>query len=61
VAGHDDQPLSRYSCPPLTTVAQNFEQLGARALNLLLRIIADGENAPDQVHLDARLILRQSA
>jgi len=61
VAGHDDQPLSRYSCPSLTTVAQDFEQLGTRALELLLNGIVDAGGAPDQVRLDARLVLRQSA
>ena len=61
MAGHDDQPLSRYTCPPLTTVAQDFEQLGQRALDLLLDGIANAESAPDQVHLEARLVMRQSA
>ena len=35
VAGHDDQPLSRYTCPPLTTVAQDFERLAETALDIL--------------------------
>ncbi len=61
VAGHDDQPLSRYACPPLTTVAQDFEQLGGRALELLLDGIAEPNRAPNQVRLAARLVLRQSA
>lgn len=61
VAGHDDQPLSRYTCPPLTTVAQDFEQLGARALDLLLTGIADSGSAPAQVRVEARLVMRQSA
>ena len=61
VAGHDDQPLSRYMCPPLTTVAQDFEQLGTRALELLLDCIAGQERPTDQVRLDARLVTRQSA
>lgn len=62
VAGHDDQPLSRYGCPPLTTVAQDFEQLGARALDLLLgRLMEEAAEPAGPVLLEARLMMRQSA
>lgn len=61
VAGHDDQPLSRFTCPPLTTVAQNFEEIGARALDLLLDGLDAPSNAPEQIRLTARLVMRQSA
>lgn len=62
IAGHDDQPLSRYTCPALTTVAQDFEQLGARALDLLLERVAEGGSEPaPQVLLKARLVMRHSA
>lgn len=27
VAGHDDHPMARFTCPALTTVAQDYEQL----------------------------------
>src|SRR6185369_6627733 len=36
VAGHDDHPLSRYACPPITTVAQNYNEIGRLAIELLL-------------------------
>ena len=62
VAGHDDHPLSRFTCPPLTTVAQDYEQLGVRALDLLLdRIVGRGSEPAEQVRLEARLVMRQSA
>jgi DNA-binding LacI/PurR family transcriptional regulator len=72
VAGHDDQPLSRFTCPPLTTVAQDFERLAETALDILLARIdgagpADpagtqaGDRAGDQVRLEARLVMRASA
>ncbi len=62
IAGHDDHPLSRYTCPPLTTVAQDFERLGACALDLLLDRVAEGTSEPArQVRLEARLVTRQSA
>lgn len=62
VAGHDDQPLSRYACPPLTTVAQDVEGLARAALDLLLaRIDGVAPAAPAEVRLDARLVVRESA
>ena len=39
VAGHDDHPLSRFTCPALTTVAQDYEALAARSLELLFDLI----------------------
>lgn len=64
VAGHDDQPLSRFTCPPLTTVAQDFGRLADAALDILLARIDGGpeaERASGQVRLDARLVMRASA
>ena len=67
VAGHDDHPLSRYTCPPLTTVAQNYNEIGRIAVELLFsRINArpeDGEDEPagQRVLLNAEIMLRSSA
>ena len=64
IAGHDDQPLSRYACPPLTTVAQDFERLGHLSLDLLLDSIeaSDGPTRlPEQIRLEAKLVIRASA
>ena len=64
VAGHDDQPLSRYACPPLTTVAQDFERLAQTSLDVLLARIdgaGDAARPAPQVRLDARLVQRASA
>ncbi|WP_131114200.1 LacI family DNA-binding transcriptional regulator [Lichenihabitans psoromatis] len=64
VAGHDDQALSRYACPPLTTVAQDFESLGTLSLDFLLHQIASGDGSPskpEQVRLEATLVVRASA
>ncbi len=64
IAGHDDHPLSRYTCPPLTTVAQNYDEIGRRAMDILLRRMG-GEVADDAaeetVLLDAAIVERQSA
>ena len=42
VVGFDDQPESAYFIPPLTTVAQDFEELGQRCIALLLDRLESG-------------------
>lgn len=65
VAGHDDHPLSRYACPPITTVAQNYSEIGRLAIELLLDRLGEGEGparAPAaRILLNAELMLRSSA
>lgn len=64
VAGHDDHPLSEYACPPITTVAQNYNEIGRTAIELLLGKLSDSEDTglgKDQVYLKADLMLRRSA
>jgi DNA-binding LacI/PurR family transcriptional regulator len=64
VAGHDDHPLSRFACPPLTTVAQDVEAIGREALAMLLDIarVEEGEAAAGRERqLSGRLVLRASA
>ena len=64
VAGHDDHPLSEYACPPLTTVAQNYNEIGRLAIELLLRKLGGPEgpsSGKDQILLKSELMLRRSA
>ncbi|MEW9807642.1 LacI family DNA-binding transcriptional regulator [Mesorhizobium marinum] len=67
VAGHDNQPLSEYIWPPLTTVQQNTAEMGRRALDMLLARIdlahSAGKPRPrgEHVLVDGDLILRSSA
>jgi len=65
VAGHDDHPLSRFTCPPLTTMAQDYQGIAAAGIDMLFsRIGGMPEKSSDQgkaMHLEARLIMRQSA
>ncbi len=66
IAGHDDHPLSRYACPPITTVAQSYNDIGRIAMELLLSKLDEGSDdtassMPVQVLLNAEIILRQSA
>ncbi|GAA4957732.1 LacI family DNA-binding transcriptional regulator [Actinoplanes utahensis] len=63
VAGFDDMPDSGYFLPPLTTVHQDFAELGRRALSLLLRHMAvpDGDAPPEDVVVAPRMTPRVSA
>lgn len=67
VAGHDNQRLSAFTCPPLTTVSQDTDEMGRIALELLFsRIDHDqtesGENPDNErILLNAELVLRKSA
>jgi LacI family repressor for deo operon, udp, cdd, tsx, nupC, and nupG len=67
IAGHDDHPLSRYTCPPLTTVGQDFERLGTLATEALLAQVGELPEAtesgtpPLQQRLEAKLMMRDSA
>ncbi len=49
VVGFDDIPESPYFSPPLTTVRQDFSELGRRGVQLVLARLAGEDTAPDQV------------
>lgn len=61
VVGYDDIPDAAYSCPALTTVRQAKYEMGARGIELLLRII-DGEavDAQTQERVPVELVIRES-
>ncbi|MBC8718470.1 LacI family DNA-binding transcriptional regulator [Ochrobactrum sp. Marseille-Q0166] len=65
VAGHDDHPLSRFTCPPLTTVAQDYRTIAQLGLDMLFsRINAQKSGSAVEAeitHLASQLILRSSA
>uniref|UniRef100_UPI003D81C6A6 Ancestral LacI Transcription Factor n=1 Tax=Escherichia coli TaxID=562 RepID=UPI003D81C6A6 len=59
VVGFDDIPESAYFHPPLTTVRQDFEELGRQAVEQLLEMI-EGEEPPPPAVLPPELIVRES-
>ncbi|CCV11202.1 LacI family DNA-binding transcriptional regulator [Mesorhizobium sp. STM 4661] len=62
VAAHDDHPLSRYTCPALTTMAQDFTAMAGRSVETLLALLDNAdEPVAAKVSLDATLVMRQSA
>lgn len=63
IAGHDDYPLCPYLTPALTTVAQDTDAIGKKAVSQLLRIIHgdEGRTDPEITLFDGHLVLRDSA
>jgi DNA-binding LacI/PurR family transcriptional regulator len=59
VVGFDDIPEAAYFTPPLTTVRQDFAELGRRCLHILLSRI-EGEAGPTRVVVAPELVLRNS-
>ncbi|MFW0775529.1 LacI family DNA-binding transcriptional regulator [Paenarthrobacter nitroguajacolicus] len=59
VVGFDDQPESAYFIPPLTTVAQDFEELGQRCIGLLLNRLESG-TAGTPATVEPRLVIRST-
>jgi DNA-binding LacI/PurR family transcriptional regulator len=60
VAGFDDIPEAAYFMPPLTTVRQDFNEMGRRSLHLLLEQIERGERTPARETVAPALIVRAS-
>jgi DNA-binding LacI/PurR family transcriptional regulator len=59
VVGFDDIPEAAYFTPPLTTVRQDFAELGRRCLHLLLGRI-EGEGTGTRVVVAPELVVRES-
>lgn len=59
VTGFDDIPDAADCIPPLTTVRQNFEELGRAAASLLFEQL-DGAVPPEMLRLPTDLIVRSS-
>ncbi|MGI5128164.1 LacI family DNA-binding transcriptional regulator [Pseudonocardia sp. CA-107938] len=61
VVGFDDTPLAAYVRPSLTTVTQDFLELGRRAFALLHAQLEQGTPPPTCVRLPAELVVRESS
>lgn len=59
IVGFDDMPESANFWPPLTTVHQHFEEVGARALSALLRAV-EGEDPGESSLVSTELVVRES-
>ena len=63
IAGHDDHPYARFTCPSLTTVSQDYDSIAGQSLDLLLSIIATGDRPAKKsaTLFDGALAMRRSA
>jgi DNA-binding LacI/PurR family transcriptional regulator len=60
VVGFDDIPEAEFFTPPLTTVRQDFNEMGRRGLHVLLEEINGGERTAEQLRVTPELIVRKS-
>jgi DNA-binding LacI/PurR family transcriptional regulator len=60
VVGFDDIPEASYFTPPLSTVRQDFSELGRRSLQLLVERLDNPKAAPGHVLIAPDLIVRAS-
>ena len=61
VVGFDDVPDASYYMPPLSTVRQDFGEVGRQALTVLVDRMSGASAAGLRVRVDTELIVRQSA
>lgn len=60
IIGVDDIPLAAHFEPPLTTVHQNFAEIGRTAAQLLIQALEEPTTPPAHVRLPPRLVVRAS-
>jgi DNA-binding LacI/PurR family transcriptional regulator len=63
LVGFDDIPEAQYFIPPLTTVRQDFGEVGSRSLRVLVRAIEafkSGQRPPAGSLVDPELVVRDS-
>lgn len=63
IAGHDDHPWSQFTCPPLTTVAQDYAAIAEHSVDAIFNLIQsrDDKTERTEVLFDGKLVLRASA
>ena len=60
VVGFDDSPTAWVTRPPLSSIRQPIEEMGHEAVGILMREMAEPEEAPRQVVFATELISRES-
>jgi DNA-binding LacI/PurR family transcriptional regulator len=60
IVGFDDIPEAAHFIPPLTTVRQDFGELGRRIVEALLKVLG-GDQFGEPLRIEPRLIVRSSA
>lgn len=60
VVGFDDISLAAYSDPPLTTIAQDMQQLGRSCFRALLNRMENRNQTPQETIIRAKIVIRDS-
>jgi DNA-binding LacI/PurR family transcriptional regulator len=60
VVGFDDVPEAAYFTPPLTTVRQDFMEVGRQGFHLLVQEINDGARSSRRLSVPPDLVIRES-
>jgi DNA-binding LacI/PurR family transcriptional regulator len=60
IVGFDDIPEAAYFTPPLTTVRQDFEEIGERSVHLLLDAIRGVDDSRVRAAITPELVVRDS-
>jgi DNA-binding LacI/PurR family transcriptional regulator len=60
IIGFDDVPFARYLTPPLTTVRQDFEELGQRSMHLLMDAMRGVDDSRIGASITPELVVRGS-
>jgi DNA-binding LacI/PurR family transcriptional regulator len=60
VVGFDDIPEAAYFTPPLTTIRQDFGELGRMSMARLIAQMSGDATVPEKVMLSTELIIRGS-
>jgi len=60
VVGFDDIPEAQYFTPPLTTVRQDFSEMGRSAMRMLLELMQSSGQPPQRVTIAPELVVRRS-
>lgn len=67
VAGHDNHPFSRFTCPTLTTVSQSYARIAEKSVEIMMGLIESEEGRRSDASeaktslFDGELIMRASA
>ncbi|MEM9585168.1 MAG: LacI family DNA-binding transcriptional regulator [Pseudomonadota bacterium] len=63
IAGHDDHPFSRFTCPSLTTVSQDYAAISERSVKTLFALIESEDKTAlqEEVLFNGQLVMRASA
>ncbi|MFZ0530425.1 MAG: LacI family DNA-binding transcriptional regulator [Propionicimonas sp.] len=61
LVGFDDSPETAFFCPGLTTIRQDFDEIGQRSVELLVKLIETGEAQTQHLVLAPQLVVRGSS